>query len=329
MKKILVLISSILIITAFLSGCNEETSTSAEDMEVDIYDSDKAYQGTTLLPDNHVSNQPRVIEIDMEGEIVWEYILPDELKEYTNPGFDVELLSNDNILLVLPGKGVFEIDRNESVVWSYLDPKVSHDADRLSNGNTIVVYGNNDEKTDAQVKEVNSAGKIVWSWKANTYFDTENYTSIYNQGWTHTNAVVRMKNNNTLISPRNFGVLVEIDSEGSVVRIIGEGLFRDQHDPEVLSNGNILIANHGIPQSAIEIDPNTSEVLWEYEMPDSSNPVRDANRLPNGNTLITGTTQIVEVTTEGEIVWRLKLKEGLFGPEEASARGFYKAERLS
>ena len=57
-------------------------------------------------------------------------------------------------------------------------------------------------------------------------------------------------------------------------------------------------------------------------------PVRDANRLPNGNTLITGTTEIVEVTTEGEIVWRLKLKDIVLELEEAAARGFYKANRI-
>jgi hypothetical protein len=36
-------------------------------------------------------------------------------------------------------------------------------------------------------------------------------------------------------------------------------------------------------------------------------PVRDANRLPNGNTLITGTTKIIEVTPKNEIIWQLSL----------------------
>jgi len=264
----------------------------------------------------------------MEGEIIWEYVLPEEFKEYTNPGFDVELISDDSILLVLPRKGVYEINRSGNVLWSYLDPKVSHDADRLPNGNTLVVFGNEDEKNDAQIKEINQEGEIVWSWYAKDHFDTESYKDIYEQGWTHTNAVVRLDNNNTLISPRNFGFLIEVNSTGHIVRTIGEGVLDHQHDPEILSNGNILMVNHFTNHKAIELDPNTSEIIWEYEMPEKTKPVRDANRLPNGNTLITGSTAIVEVTSDKEIVWRLKFKELQFRPEEGAARGFYKAERI-
>jgi len=46
--------------------------------------------------------------------------------------------------------------------------------------------------------------------------------------------------------------------------------------------------------------------------------------------LITGSTKIVEVTPEGKIVWQLTLKGiTLVGPEQASALGFYKADRIS
>ncbi|NPV27269.1 MAG: hypothetical protein HPY81_07485 [Firmicutes bacterium] len=61
----------------------------------------------------------------MLGEIVWKYELPDVLKRYTNPGFDAELLPNNNILMELPGKGVYEISRKGEIVWSYADSKVS------------------------------------------------------------------------------------------------------------------------------------------------------------------------------------------------------------
>jgi hypothetical protein len=51
--------------------------------------------------------------------------------------------------------------------------------------------------------------------------------------------------------------------------------------------------------------------------------------LPNGNTLITGATVIIEVTPQGQIVWALRLKEGIIEPGQGQARGFYKAERIS
>lgn len=159
----------------------------------------------------------------MLGEIIWEYSVPQHLKKYTNPGFDVELLSNNNILLVLPGNGVHEIDRNGNIVWSYMDEKVSHDADRLPNGNTLVVYGNEDSINDAQVKEINPEGAIVWAWYAKDHFDKPPYNGIFNEGWTHTNAVSRLPNGNTLISLRNFNFITEVDPQGAVVRTIGGG----------------------------------------------------------------------------------------------------------
>lgn len=210
-----------------------------------------------------------------------------------------------------------------------MDSKVSHDADRLPNGNTLVVFGNDDQVSDPLVKEVNPRGEIVWAWYARDHFNKTPYKDIYDEGWAHTNAVTRLVNGNTLISPRNFNFLVEVDPKGAVVRTIGEGILKKQHDPEVLLSGNILLANHRTPHSAIEIDP-TGKVVWEYKMPDPTTwPVRDANRLPNGNTLITGTTKILEVTPAGEIVWHLALKGVAFGREEAAGRGFYKAERIN
>jgi hypothetical protein len=307
------------------------SGTEDPDIAVDIYQTDRVWPGTTLLPDNHNRDKPRIIEVNMLGEIVWEYLVPLDLKQYTNPGFDVELLLNGNILYVLPANGVYEIDRSGKVVWSYLTEKISHDADRLPNGNTIFVFGNYDQKSDAQVVEVNSEGEVVWTWYAKDCFNEPPYDSIFYEGWTHTNAVSRLSNGNTLISLRNFNFIAEVDPQGALVRSIGEGILLMQHDPEILPNGYILATSlpPGRPHSAVEIDPETSTIVWEYLIPDRQNwPVRDANRLPNGNTLITGTTEIVEVTPEGEIAWRLRLQGVSFSLQEAGALGFYKAERI-
>jgi len=268
----------------------------------------------------------------MLGEIIWEYLVPQSLKQYNNPGADAELLPNNNVLFVLPLNGVYEIDRSGRVVWSYLTKKISHDADRLPNGNTIFVFGGFDQKEDAQVTEVNPNGEVVWTWYAKDYFNKPPYDSISNEGWTHTNAVSRRSNGNTLISLRNFNFIAEVDPQGAVVGTTGEGILLEQHDPEILPNGNILATSlpRGRPHSAVEIDPKAGSIIWEYLIPDRENwPVRDANRLPNGNTLITGATEIVEVTLGGEIVWRLRLQGVSFGLQEAAASGFYKADRVS
>lgn len=334
------LISCIVLASVIIIGCSATVGNKAftykepvtdPDIYVDIYNPDKAWQGTTLLADNHRLEQSRIIELNMQGQIVWEYDLPGYLQKYTNPGFDVESLPNNNILFVLPLNGVYEISRSGDIVWSYWDSKVSHDADRLPNGNTLVVFGGGDGMNDPQVKEINSKGEIVWAWYARDHFNKPPYKDIYDEGWTHTNAASRLPNGNTLISLRNFNFVVEVDPRGAVVRTIGEGIFHRQHDPVMLLNGNILVANHQKPHRAIEVDPNTGKIVWQSpEFERDAIPVRDANRLPNGNTLVTGTTKIIEFTTEGEIVWQLKLKGVYFANQRDRPRlGFYKAERIA
>lgn len=333
-------ISCIVLASVIVIGCSATVGNKAftykepvadPDFYVDIYNPDKAWQGTTLLADNHRLERSRIIEVNMQGHIVWEYDIPGYLQKYTNPGFDVESLPNNNILFVLPLNGVYEISRSGDIVWSYMDSKVSHDADRLPNGNTLVVFGGGDGINDPQVKEINSKGEIVWAWYARDHFNKPPYKDIYDDGWTHTNAASRLPNGNTLISLRNFNFVVEVDPRGAVVRTIGEGIFYRQHDPVMLPNGNILVANHQKPHRAIEVDLNTGKIVWQSpEFERDATPVRDANRLPNSNTLVTGTTKIIEFTAEGEIVWQLKLKGVYFANQRDRPRlGFYKAERIA
>jgi len=239
--------------------------TASPDISVDSYKSDQAWPGTTLLPFNYTSGKPRIIEVNMLGEIIWEYQAPRGLL------FDVELLPNNNILFTIYREGVYEINRKGEVVWSYLDNKVSHDADRLPNGNTLFVWGW-DIIDDAQVKEVNPKGEIVWAWYAKDHFYKSPYKEIGTtdggNSWLHVNAVQRLPDGNTLISPRNFNIVVEVDAKGSVLRTIGEGILDGQHDPELLPNGNLIATihnslpeNRGKPQRAVEIDIKTGNII--------------------------------------------------------------------
>jgi hypothetical protein len=337
--------------TITLSGCVEnpsnsnttKTSAGTSIYQVDVYDQKKAYRGTTLFSDTHNSTSPKIVEVDMNGNVVWEYTIPRHLIKGATVGPDVELLQNKNILFVMSNSGVYEIDRNGTIVWSYLDPKVSHDADRLASGNTLVVFGNNDTKADAQVKEVNSAGKIVWEWYAkDVYGNDTRYKDIEIQGWTHANAVQRLKNGNTMISLRNFYLTVIVDKGGKVVREYNWSKFgkdTDPHEPEIHEDNNTLLTclQNDAPYVSVEISMVTEEVLWTHT-DHNMRTARDSNRLPNNNVLIVGVntsgtsnmqddiSTIIEVTPSGEIVWRLSLKST---PVGNGPGWFYKAERIS
>ena len=142
-----------------------------------------------------------------------------------------------------------------------MNAKVSHDADRLLNGNTLIAFGSGDTADDAQVHEIDPAGNPIWFWYAKDVFTGSDDSGISKEGWTHTNAVLRLDSGNTLISLRNFNVIAEVDSAGNMVQTRGEGFFEDPHDPVILPDGNLLLANHGQPNEVIELEPDDT-IIW-------------------------------------------------------------------
>lgn len=71
-------------------------------------------------------------------------------------------------------------------------------------------------------------------------------------------------------------------------------------DGFVLDNGYILIT-YG--NEVVEFD-NDKEVVWRYQLHESNGEISTAQRLPNGNTLVSelgGNPRLLEVTPEGEI----------------------------
>lgn len=108
-------------------------------------------------------------------------------------------------------------------------------------------------------------------------------------------------------------MLIDIEEEKAVWAMAG--LWKYQHDPSVLDNGNILLFdNFGdeVPfgdSRVIEIDPADSAIVWRYrgtkERPLFTELRGATERLPNGNTLIVESFagRAIEVTNDGEVVW--------------------------
>jgi len=122
-----------------------------------------------------------------------------------------------------------------------------------------------------------------------------------------------------MVSFRNPSVVARVDRKtGGFVWKITRPTLSVQHDPSLLENGNVLVYNNGsrredIPlifSSVLEIEPSSGKVVWEYRDTSAmlsffSSYISGAQRLPNGNTLITEGLpgRIFEVTPEREIVW--------------------------
>jgi len=143
---------------------------SLTDLYVDIYDEQKAYNGLTYFADSHAPRAPRIVAVNMLGDITWQYAVPDYLRQFTNPGFDVEVLTNNHIVVCLQNNSpyqVVEIDKtSHELVWTYARNglRTARDCDRLPNGNTLMV-GVLEPAQDSVIFEVTAEGEIVWQLK--------------------------------------------------------------------------------------------------------------------------------------------------------------------
>ncbi len=115
-----------------------------------------------------------------------------------------------------------------------------------------------------------------------------------------------------IISCRAIDLVLAVDLQTGVVYWAESDLWRAQHEPVLLPNGNLMVFdNLGIPWNSrvVEIDPVSRRLEWLYrgseENPFYSLGIGSCQRFPNGNTLITESMfgRAFEVTPEGEIVW--------------------------
>jgi outer membrane protein assembly factor BamB len=225
-------------------------------------------------------------------------------------------------------------DTNE-VVWEYTwyDRFISyhevHDADRLPNGETVII-----DMARHRTFTVDRSGNVTWQWNGTEHLDegsdfwtdhvagTSREDDAYQgprQDWTHMNDVDRLENGNFLLSIRNFDVVIEVDPEtDDVEAVYGEPgnhtLMHDQHDPNYLDRHDTLLVADSENDRVVEYDADSMTAVWQYEGPVADDRLqwpRDADRLPNGNTLIADSRNFraLEVDANGTVVWRHDLSE--------------------
>jgi hypothetical protein len=154
----------------------------------------------------------------------------------------------------------------------------------------------------------------------------------------------RFAPNNVIISSREANVLAIVGRDGKIAWRLGPdflesdatraiGQIIGQHHAHIIPRGlpgagNLLVfdnggaSGYGQPSGiapngtgvyarsnsrVLEIDPVTLKLVWSYSAPGRffSTNISGAQRLPNGNTLITAGAggRLFEVTTGGQIVW--------------------------
>lgn len=196
---------------------------------------------------------------------------------------------------------------SSSMAGNYIVEK--YEPQLACNGTTL--FSDNSDPDNPKIVEIDMKGNVFWKYDVPDalfpdFREKFNISRIHNQGWMHVNAVSRLKNGNTFISIRNCDMLIEVDSRGKKAWEHSFPSPYHPHDPEVLKS-SILTPITSV-NMVLEIDKNTHDIIWKWEHPNGKRPIahiRDANRLPNGNTLIVEAYRIKELTPDGRLVWQV------------------------
>ena len=307
------------------------------------YASQHCYRGYTLTTNSRGGLDANLI--DMEGRICHRWHSPEgigyaQLLPYGNLLIRTAPAEDAGGAEKIGGSSaaILELDWDGNIVWEYRNPLVHHDYERLPNGNTLTlqfellskeftrqVKGGMVSPEDPEqmfgdrVQEIAPDGTVLYDWRAWEYLslDEDVLCPLEDRAeWTHGNSLKVMPNGDFIVSYRLIDVVGIVDKTSGEFRWKwGHGQIAHPHHPTYLDNGNILIFDNGMhrPRSSfsrvIEVDPETSEIAWEYQGKPAysfySQATSSAERLPNGNTLICEGTpgRIFEVTRSKEIVW--------------------------
>ena len=260
-----------------------------------------------------------------------------------------------------------EMDWKGKVLWEVRHPEHTHDGIRLKNGNVLLIckqplpqdvvarvsggragteYDNGKMIGDYLV-EMTIDGKIVWEWRAWEHLDPveDGITAVQDDRdvWTLANGLSEMPDGNILLSFRNISTVIMINRQsGAIYWKLGAPPLSGQHAPYMLANGNVLLFDNGphrldttLPFSRVlEIEPATKKIVWKFQEAITSNffspRISNAQRLPNGNTLIDEGAfgRFFEVTPEGDVVWEY-VNPYFGGPPKAQTNAVFRAYRYT
>ena len=235
----------------------------------------------------------RLIELDADGKLVWEYKLP---------GISVifQVLPDGHVLYAHGGNptGVDEVDRDKKVVWTYVSkcPQVLG-CQRLDNGNTLVA-----EQGPCRAVEVDPKGEVV---------HVTPMTTTEKEFHRQVRGVHKLADGHILAAHEGEGAVREYDPTGKVVweytgvENCGEALR--------LANGNTLISC-ATQKRLIEVTP-AKEIVWEFGPKDGPELnltwIGSLQVLKNGHYVVGNFLRgqegkgahAFEVTKEKKVVW--------------------------
>lgn len=208
--------------------------------------------------------------------------------------------------------------RNDTVVDRFYVGITTHDVDYMGGGEYAVA---DLHKQGGSAYVYNrTTDEIVWEWQFRNHYS--NNTGGGHGGYTHLNDIDIIDNGSAfLLSPRNFDRVVLVDRDTKEVNwTLGAEdrteILYEQHNPVLLDQSPpaVLVADSE-NNRIIEYQKRGEfwEPVWSFQGHARSSQQnlhwpRDADRLPNGNTVIVDTAndRVLEVTPSREIVWQFQ-----------------------
>jgi len=214
-----------------------------------------------------------------------------------------------------------------------------HDHERVDGTHILVA-----DMIDDQVFLVDTETELVeWRWDAQSDYPVEG-GGPFPEDWVHLNDVDLLADGRVMVSLRNQDQVAFLDPETGLQEnwTLGSDGDHDtlyeQHNPDYIPEsrgGPAVVVADSENGRVVEYqrENGTWRQSWEYS-DDRMQWPRDADRLPNGNTLVADThgSRLLEIAPNGSVVWsvplahpydveRLGTGEGSAGGESASRLG--------
>jgi hypothetical protein len=311
---------------------------------VTVLERDRVYSGLNFYTSGH-SPEATLMDIEGTVLHTWSSdfweVFPEFATSRDNENTQfwrrAHLFETGEVLAIFEGLGLVKLDKDSNVIWA--NPcRAHHDLEVMPSGEVyaltrearLIPRLSTGPILEDSISVLSPEGEVKKQVSLVECFEnSERYGHIMLSrepligDILHTNTVhvldgriadrdPAFEQGNVLISSATMDTIAVVDLDQRKVVWAYQGSFAKQHDPRILENGNLLLFNNlGIEgrSTVMEFDPVTKEMKWEYDpSPDGSFYSRTcstAERLPNGNTLITESDngRAVEVTRDKEIVW--------------------------
>ncbi|MFC6952008.1 arylsulfotransferase family protein [Halorubellus litoreus] len=323
------------VLTASAGTEASTTSVTPGDANPCVGTMERAANGLTVVSvqgmrfgDDGGKRKARLVALGPRGQIEWVHH-----REGTTWSYDVDPVDDGTLFVTAtkyrgkekPGRTVFyKLDpETGETVWSETAPfQDTHDADLLSDTEILVANmratANVSGNRDRLLVYNRTTDEITWQWQFRDHYSREaDIGGNYSEDWTHVNDVDAINETHYLASPRNFDMTILVNrTSGDVVWELGEPnsgeVMRKQHNPVYYESENdtstVLVAdseNNRIVEYARR--DGDWQRTWRVGNASSLSWPRDADRLPNGNTLVgdSSNNRVLEVAPDGEVVWEV------------------------